>query len=172
MQRLALPARIAPVFLLLLSALSTVAASNPWTTDDLMGCEKIVNLAVSRTDPRIVVWEKSTPNQDKNEYVSHLFRHGPGPGTEAIQLTRGQESCTRPRFAPDGRLIAFLSARPSPKSKGPEEGDSEADRPKAQIWLLDQGEPYPLTELDRTVKDFAWRDTNRLVFIAQESPAQ
>ncbi len=165
-------ARLGPGCLLLLLASSLAAAGDTWSSDDLLSDERIVRFVVSPTDPRIVVWEKSAPDKDKNECVSHLFCSGPAPGTEAVQLTRGQESCTNPKFSPDGKRIAFLSARPLPKSKGKAEEDSDKDKPKAQLWLLEQGEPYLLTELDRAVKDFGWRDTNHLVFIAQESPAE
>lgn len=165
-------ARLAPGCLLLSLAFSLGAAGDEWSTDDLLATEKIAHFAVSPTDARIVVWEKSAPDKDKNEYVSHLFRSGPASGTEAVQLTRGNESCTHPKFSPDGRRIAFLSARPLPKSKGKAEADRDEDKPKTQIWLLEHGEPYPLTESDRAVKDFGWRDPNHLVFIAQESPAE
>jgi dipeptidyl aminopeptidase/acylaminoacyl peptidase len=165
-------ARLTPICLLLPLAFSLVAAGDEWSTDDLLASERIAHFVVSPTDTRVVVLEKSAPDQDKNEYVSHLFRSGPAPGTEAVQLTRGKESCTNPKFSPDGRLIAFLSERPLPKSKDKADSGSDEDQPKAQIWLLEQGEPYPLTELDRAVKDFGWRDPNHLVFIAQESPAE
>ncbi len=167
-----LAARLAPGGLLLLLVSALAVAGDTWSTDDLLSGEKIVRFVVSPTDPRIVVWEKSAPDKEKNECVSHLFCSGPVSGAEAVQLTRGQESCTNPKFSPDGKRIAFLSARPLPKSKGKSEEDSEADKPKAQIWLLEQGEPYPLTELDRAVKDFGWRDAKHLVFIAQEAPAE
>jgi len=169
---LSVAARLAPSCLLLTLALSLVAAGDEWSTDDLLAGEKIADFVASPTDARIVVWEKSTPDKEKNEYVSHLFRSGPEPGAAAVQLTRGNESCTHPRFSPDGKRIAFLSARPLPKSKGKTDADSDEDKPKTQIWLLEQGEPYPLTELDRAIKDFGWRDPNHLVFIAQESPAE
>ena len=164
--------RFAPSCLLLSLVFPLAAAGNEWSNDDLLATEKITHFVVLPTDARIVVWEKSAPDKEKNEYVSHLFRSGPSPGTEAVQLTRGSESCTNPRFSPDGKMIAFLSARPLPKSKGKAGEDSDQDKPKTQIWLLEHGEPYPLTELDRVVKDFGWRDANHLVFIAQESPAE
>ncbi|MCL5281518.1 MAG: prolyl oligopeptidase family serine peptidase [Planctomycetes bacterium] len=158
--------------LLLSLVLSRAAAADEWSTDDLLATEKIVRFVVSPTDAQTVIWEKSAPDKEKNEYISHLFRGGPASGTEAVQLTRGKDSCTHPRFSPDGKRIAFLSARPLPKSKGKAGDDSDEDKPKSQIWLLEHGEPYPLTELDRAVKDFGWRDANHIVFIAQESPAE
>lgn len=162
---------VSRVFVLLTLTLSLTAAGDEWSTDDLLATEKITHFVVSPADPRIVVWEKSAPDKGKDEYVSHLFRSGPGSGPEAVQLTRGKDSCTQPRFSPDGSKIAFLSARPLPKSKNKPDGGDGND-PKNQIWLLEYGEPYPLTELERAVKDFGWRDPNHIVFIAQESPSE
>jgi hypothetical protein len=147
--------RLAAVWLLLSLACPTTATSGQWSAADLLATEKIADFVVSPADARVVVWEKAAPDKDKNEYVSHLFRSGPAPGTEAVQLTRGKASCTHPRFSPDGKRIAFLSARPLPKGKGKADSASDEDKPKPQVWLLEQGEPYPLTELDRAVKDLA-----------------
>ena len=169
---LAVAARLAVGCLLLSLAFSLVAAGDEWSADDLLATERIGHFAVSSANPRVVVWEKSAPDKDKNEYVSHLFRTGPAPGTEAVQLTRGKDSCTHPRFSPEGKKIAFLSARPLPQGKGRAEAGGDDDKPKTQIWLTEYGEPCPLTELEREVKDFGWRDPNHLVFIAQEGPAQ
>ncbi len=157
--------------LLLTLTIPLTAFGDEWSSDDLVATEKIRHFTVSPSDARVVVWEKSAPDKDQDEYVSHLFRTGPGPGTEAVRLTRGKDSCTRPKFSPDGSKIAFLSARPLPKSKGTPDG-GDGDDPKNQIWLLEYGEPYPLTELERAVKDFGWRDPNHIVFIAQESPSE
>ncbi len=171
MKRISLPITLAILCLWFPVVIGHVHAAEKWSSDDLLDYERIVAFEACPTDARIVVWEESVPDKDKNEYVSHLFWKGPETGTTAIQLTRGKASCTSPRFSPDGKRVAFLSARPLPKSKDkPEEGDAE--NPKKQIWVLEKGEPYPLTELDRPVKGFGWRDTNLIVFIAQESPAE
>lgn len=64
-----------------------------------------------------------------------------------------------PRFAPDGKTIAFL--------RGPENG------PK-QLWLMkvDGGEPRQLTHQPGGVIDFAWSpDSRRLAYVADEKPA-
>jgi dipeptidyl aminopeptidase/acylaminoacyl peptidase len=150
------------------SAPASNAAASPWTIDDIVNTEQITDITVSPTNPNDVVWSKSAADDDKNEYVTHLFRGGTG-SKPTIQLTRGKDDCTHPRFSPDGKRLAFLSARPSPDDEG--SGD-DSDEPKTQIWLLEQGEPRRLTKLERDVQDFAWRDDNRILFIAAEAPSQ
>jgi len=153
--------------ILLVLPLSSRAAERRWTADDLVQSERITGLDLSPTDPQVVVWVKAAPQKDQNEFVSHLFRSTDGEGV--VQLTRGKESCDRPRFSPDSRRIAFLSERPLPKDENVAKKDDES---KTQIWLLDGGEPYPVTEFPRKVQAFAWRETNCIVFTAQEPPPQ
>ena len=65
---------------------------------------------------------------------------------------------TRPRWSPDGRYLAFLSARDDPR---------EVD----QVWLLDRsgGEAERVTDLPGGVSDYAWSpDGSRLALIASD----
>lgn len=144
------------------------AAQTAWKPDDLVQRESLTDFQLSPAEVGVVVWAKNAPDQDKDEYVSHLFRSA---GGKVIQLTRGTESCRLPRFSPDGRTVAFLSARALPKSDEQPETKTDGE-PKEQIWLAEGGEPFALTKISRKVLSFAWRDTNHIVFIAQEPPAQ
>ncbi len=94
---------------------------------------------------------------------------------EEIELTRGNESCSSPRWSPDGKLVAFLSARPAPKSADKRRAarrgrDDKSDGPHTQIWLINPfgGEPWRLTEFSRDVGGFGWAGSDRLIFVAQE----
>ncbi|MFM7786489.1 MAG: S9 family peptidase, partial [Gammaproteobacteria bacterium] len=78
-------------------------------------------------------------------------------GTEDLQLTLGKDADSTPRFSPDGRSIAFLSARP-------------ADGP-TQVWVLDRrgGEARALTHVAGHIEDFAWSpDGKRLALVMRE----
>ena len=119
------PFQLALAGLLLLAVPAACRAAERWSVDDLIAFESVADLAVSPVDPRVVVWVKSAPDKEKNELVLHLFRGGPENGTQSVQLTRGKDSCSHPRFSPDGRMIAFLSARPVPKAKGKEGAPDE-----------------------------------------------
>src|SRR6185312_3018352 len=78
-------------------------------------------------------------------------------------LTRGSESCTRPRWSPDGERLAFLSSRNA--LHGHVDDDA-----KNQLWLMDPtgGEPWPLTECPRGVLHYGWAGPNALLFVAPD----
>jgi dipeptidyl aminopeptidase/acylaminoacyl peptidase len=79
-------------------------------------------------------------------------------GQEQVQLTTSPEDDEHPRFSPDGREIAFLSAR----------GDEDAT---TQVWVLNRsgGEATALTDVDGEVEDFAWSpDGKRLALIVSD----
>jgi Tol biopolymer transport system component len=69
------------------------------------------------------------------------------------QVTSSKEPETSPRWSPDNRWLAFLSAR-ADKEKG------------AQVWLLPWvgGEATQITSVEGAVSDYAWSpDSKRLV---------
>jgi dipeptidyl aminopeptidase/acylaminoacyl peptidase len=79
-------------------------------------------------------------------------------GTQDVQLTYGESSASSPRWSPDGKYLAFLSARP--------------DEGKAQIWLLDRrgGEARHVTTVKGEIDSYEWApDSKRLVLAMQES---
>jgi dipeptidyl aminopeptidase/acylaminoacyl peptidase len=141
-------------------------AGERWTVADVIESESATDFQVS-PDGRLAVWVKTTADADKGEHVGQLVRTDLAGGREVV-LTRGGDSCTHPRFSPDGKLLAFLSARPAPGAKSGEDKDKDKD----QIWLLDPtgGEPWPLTESVRGVLHYAWAGPDALVFVAQEEP--
>src|SRR5581483_4180465 len=90
-------------------------------------------------------------------------------GSQEVQLTRTPASESMPRWSPDGRWLAFLSAR----SAGDPGGKADDD---AQVWLLDRtgGEAMKLTDVEGGVSAFAWSpDSKRLVLVVDEpDPAE
>ena len=65
----------------------------------------------------------------------------PTAGGEAVPLTAAGVSSSHARWSPDGKFIAFLSAR---------------DESKTQVWLLPRhgGEAERLTETPQDIEDF------------------
>ena len=80
-------------------------------------------------------------------------------GSQTIRVTATPGSESSPRWSPDGRWLAFLSAR--------QQGDG------AQVWLLDRrgGEAQRVTDVRDGVSDFAWSpDASRLAIVADVNP--
>jgi len=80
----------------------------------------------------------------------------PSGGGDAIPMTTEGVSSSHPRWSPDGKYLAFLSAR--------NEG-------KTQIWLLNRsgGEAQHFTDTPQDVEDFVWSpDSARLVLILRD----
>jgi dipeptidyl aminopeptidase/acylaminoacyl peptidase len=91
--------------------------------------------------------------EDKNEQrLWMISTHGGDP----IPMTAEGVSSSHSRWSPDGKYLAFLSAR---------------NAGKAQVWLLNRlgGEAVRLTETVQGVNDFEWSpDSTRLVLVLQD----
>jgi dipeptidyl aminopeptidase/acylaminoacyl peptidase len=80
----------------------------------------------------------------------------PFAGGDAVAMSAEGVSSSHPRWSPDGKYLAFLSAR----SEG-----------KAQVWLLSRsgGEAQHITDTPQDVDDFVWSpDSTRLVIILRD----
>ncbi|HZP80625.1 MAG TPA: hypothetical protein VFB21_03220, partial [Chthonomonadaceae bacterium] len=85
------------------------------------------------------------------------------------QLTFSHEGESHPKWSPDGRYLAFLSARPDESEPPPEDEDDE--EPKEQVWVLpiEGGEARKVTSAAEGVIEFEWTpDSKALVFLAPE----
>ena len=146
-------------------------ATEPWAVDDVVNTASAAAFQFS-PDGRWLVWVKTAPDKAKGEAVPQLMRTEVATRRD-VTLTRGPDGCTAPKWSPDGRLVAFLSARVTPKA-GDDKGrrGKADDEPKAQLWLIDPsgGEPWPLTEGPRAVVAYDWAGPDALMFAAQEAP--
>jgi dipeptidyl aminopeptidase/acylaminoacyl peptidase len=78
-------------------------------------------------------------------------------GTQTIRLTYTPEGESSPRWSPDGRYLAFISARQDAKG--------------GQVWILDRrgGEAQQLTKVKGGVSSIAWSpDSKRIALILDE----
>lgn len=121
----------------------------------------------SVSDPRIspdgawVAYVVAAYDLERDERTSDIWMTR-WDGTRQVRLTASPEDDTSPRWSPDGRSIAFLSARGE---------DDDGEEAETQVWLLDTsgGEAAQLTRMEGGVEDFAWSpDSRRLVLVAKD----
>jgi dipeptidyl aminopeptidase/acylaminoacyl peptidase len=158
---------ILPSFLVSADDTTPAATTTPkveaWKPEDFIYSEAIGQYRIS-PDAKWVVWSKSSGDKEKDARISNLYLSSLTESRE-IQLTRGTDTNSQPRWSPDGEWIAFLSTRARQKPK--------PDTDPMQIWLINPrgGEPWCLMELAHAPKSVKWLDKDTIVYSAQEDPA-
>src|SRR5260370_5089964 len=124
------------------------------TIDDFFQMRDVCQAEMS-SDSQWVAYAVRTRmlKEDKNEQrLWVVSTHGGDP----LPMTVEGVSSAHPRWSPDGKYLAFTSARNGGKN---------------QVWLLDRrgGEAQKPTEVAQGVRDFEWSpDSTRLVLILQD----
>ena len=122
------------------------------------------------TDPRLspdgaaVAFTLQAVAPGKDGYRHAIWAVPADGSAEARQLTLGAKHDTRPRFAPDGRTLAFLSDRRLAVEEDPDAPKDREDGVQVHLLPLAGGEARRLTDLPRGVDNLAWSpDGGRLV---------
>ncbi|MEM7117829.1 MAG: S9 family peptidase [Chloroflexota bacterium] len=121
----------------------------------------IVDDAQLSPNGRSAIFTVTTPNWDKNEYVTQLWQVDTNGRSAPRQLTFAKTSSHTPRWSPDGNWIVFISKRQDDKV--------------AQIYRLSPfgGEAERLTELEATPSQLAWSPNGRfLAFLATNAKSK
>lgn len=129
----------------------------PIALDDLHRVAQVSDPQIS-PDGSWVVYTVQTTDTKADKAVSHIWKVQ-WDGTDRRQLTNSASSESQPRFSPDGRQLAFLSARHNKKEV-------------AQLWVMEGagGEARRVTDFDGSVVDFAWSPQGqRLVLVVQDA---
>lgn len=148
--------------LLLLLALGTPAAAQqrtPITVEDFLSLRVVSDPAPS-PDGSLVAYTVTTASLESNRNISRV-RIVPVEGGTPREVPAGQGSDRAPRWAPDGKSLAFVSTR----SGSP------------QVWRLwmDSTTPRQVTDVPTGVGDFSWSPNGRTIYYTADvtwPPAQ
>src|ERR1043166_7667623 len=133
------------------------------TETDLLKFTWIADPQIS-PDGSTVAFVRVTVNEKENRYETSLYvvptsanQSSAGSGAAPRRLTSGIRDTT-PRWAPDGKSIAFVRAV---------EKDEKVQAPQLYLLPLDGGEARPLTDLERGVQSPVWSpDAKTIAFSA------
>jgi dipeptidyl aminopeptidase/acylaminoacyl peptidase len=129
------------------------------TAEDYFSFENAGDPQIS-PDGKWVVYTVTSVDQKTNRRMSRIWVAALDGSNPAMPYTSEAVSSTSPKWSPDGRFVAFLSAR-------------EQGRP--QIWVLSRngGEARKVTNLENGASSFEWSpDSARFVCLTRTGPTQ
>jgi len=147
---------IAVIILILSSGINALAGEKCWTPKETMKVARVGDVWVSPCGKKVVYTvTRSIMNDKTDEWLTHIFLSDT-KGKRTIQLTRGEKSCTNPRWSPDGKLIAFVTGRSG----------------KSNLWLIrpDGGEAWQLTDVKTAVADYIWSPSGKKIAFTMPDP--
>jgi dipeptidyl aminopeptidase/acylaminoacyl peptidase len=147
-------------------AAPVLAQTRGVTPDDYFAFETLSDPHFS-PDGSTIAFVITTVDQKQNRRRSEIWTV-PSDGSRPPTALTTAQSSTSPRWSPDGKSLAFLSARPTP-------GDpADQGAPRTQVWLLPLtgGEPRRVTNLANGASSFQWSpDSARLVVVSRSGPS-
>ncbi len=133
----------------LLSIVIIAQTKTCWSPEQCLKMKNITAVRVSPDGNKVLYSvREAVMTDDRSEYVNQIFLCN-ADGNHTIQLTQGDKNSSNPRWSPDGKWIAFTSARDG----------------KNNIYLLpmDGGEAEKITDTRNGVNDFNWSPDGKLI---------
>ncbi|MDP5070240.1 MAG: S9 family peptidase [Congregibacter sp.] len=144
--------KLAMLLLLPLLVQAESAERRPIAIEDIYRIQEVTEVQTS-PDGRWIAYTATAASRETDEFVSAISMVN-WEGTENVRLTHGKESAYSPRWSPDGKYLAFLSASGA-------EG-------LTQLWLLDRrgGSARALTDVRGSLSEYRWSpDSRRMVLV-------
>ena len=147
------------VLLVLASGSGVRSAGQGWTPDDLLKVKRVGPVVPSPDGSRAAfVVAEAFMDDEKSEWLSHVHVAA-ADGSDSFQLTQGDKSATHPRWSPDGKWIAFLSAR-----------GGEKEKTSLYRIRVGGGEAERLTSEKSNVTTFEWRARRKVDRVRDARP--
>jgi dipeptidyl aminopeptidase/acylaminoacyl peptidase len=114
-------------------------------------------------DGKHVVYEQTRTNWESNAFDTDLWIADTATGA-VHRLTMPSGSSNNAAWSPDGRWIAFVSARPGQIK------DSPSGKSQLYLMPLDGGEAQQITRMENGVNAFEWAPDSKRIAILAEPP--
>ncbi len=150
---------LAAVALALVATFITTAAlaqqKRAMTFEDVLALKTVGDAQIS-PDGRWIVYTVTTANVKESNTDADVWMVATAGGPP-VRLTTSKKNDNSPRWSPDGRWIAFISAR--------------EDKPQVFLISPTGGEAERLTESKSGVQSFQWSpDSRSIAYVAQQVP--
>ncbi len=134
---------------------SQIPGVKGWTPGFSFSMKRITDTRISPHTKYIAyVVREPVMSEDKSEYRSQIYIYALD-GSYNRQFTFGENSCTSPRFSPDGNRLAFLSGRPGTD--------------QIFVMWMNGGEAVQLTHAPASIRSFSWSpDGKKMAFLMSD----